>query len=198
IADDHRLVVDAVSMALRTEPDFSIRTAASLPDVLAALAQEPVDLVLLDVNMPGMAGIPSVAEVVRAAGDGAVALFSGNIDDSFARLAMREGTVGFIPKSTPLRVLPAAIRLIRSGAFYMPAAPEAAEADPAGGATRSLSEHEQEIMHLVQSGLTNKEIARRLSTTEVRVKMHLRAIYTKLGAKNRAHATTILRGRGMS
>ncbi len=48
IADDHRLVVDAVSMALRTEPDFSIRTAASLPDVLAALAQEPVGLVLLD------------------------------------------------------------------------------------------------------------------------------------------------------
>lgn len=192
IADDHQLLIDAVAQVLRGEPDMAMKSARTLAETLAALSAEAFDLVLLDVKMPGMTGLGSVAEVIRAAGSGAVALFSGNVDESFARLALREGAVGYVPKTISLRVLPAAIRLMCSGEVFMPVNRNPEE-NGAERPDRALSEQELRILHMVQDGLTNKEIARQIGTTEVRIKMYLRAIFAKLGARNRAHAVSILR-----
>lgn len=195
LADDHRLLVDAIAPVLARESDFHLRTAGTLAETLAALRDAPSDVVLLDVKMPGMTGLASVKQVVEMAGDGRVALFSGNIDENFARIALNEGVGGFIPKTTPLHVLPSIIRLVATGSKYMPFMTRDDSAGKPDTGQWGLTDREFEIMQLVKSGLTNKEIARQISTSEVRVKMHLRAIFAKLGARNRAHAADIISDR---
>jgi DNA-binding NarL/FixJ family response regulator len=195
IADDHQLLIDAVTQGLRNETDLTLRTAHSLAETLRALQEAPIDLVLLDIKMPGMNGMESVIEVIRAAKTGAVALFSGNIDEAFARLALREGAAGFVPKTLPMRVLPSAIRLMCSGEVFMPVTRRDAS-DPEEPEARPLVERELRILHMVQAGLTNKEIARQIESSEVRIKMYLRTIFAKIGAKNRAHAVSIVRAQG--
>ncbi len=194
IADDHQLLIDSVAQMLKAELDFEVRTAHDLAGTLDELAGRPADLVLLDVKMPGMNGMESVSEVIRANHGAAVALFSGNIDETFARMALREGSAGFIPKTISMRLLSAAIRLICSGGVYMPVSTAPADG-PGHDAAHPLSERDVRIVQMIQAGKTNKEIARVLATTEVRVKMYIRAIFTKLGARNRAHAVTILRAK---
>lgn len=197
IADDHQLLIDAVGQVLEREPDLSLRAARSLAETMSALEQEPVDLVLLDLKMPGMVGMSSIREVIKAANGAPVALFSGNVDENFARLALREGASGYVPKTISMRVLPAAIRLLCSGEVFMPvnratSSPASSDDSP----LRPLSEQELRILHMVQDGQTNKEIARLIDSTEVRIKMYLRTIFAKLGAKNRAHAVSIMREQG--
>ena len=195
LADDHRMLVDALAPVLALEPDFDLRTAATFDEVIESLKQSPSDVVLLDLKMPGMSGLASVKQVIDAAGDGKVALFSGNVDDSFARIALHEGAAGFIPKTTRLHVLPWVIRLVATGSKYMPVNHDNPASQQKAG-KGELNDLELRIMQHIKSGLTNKEIARRLMSSEVRVKMHLRTVFAKLGARNRAHAAEILSARG--
>lgn len=200
IADDHQLICEAVSEVLRREQDFDVVSAGSYEQAVEVLKSKAVDVVLLDVKMPGMHGIESVSKVIKAADTAAVTLFSGNIDDYFARLALRAGASGFIPKTISMRILPAAIRLIASGGIYLPPSLPEDVAEPVNDdepASESVTPRELQIVRLVEAGLSNKEIAREMSTTEVRVKMYLRAIFRKLDARNRAHAVSVLRTRGM-
>lgn len=176
------------------EGDFEVRTARTLDEAIKALAERSFRVVLLDAMMPGMEGLPSVARVVEKAGDGRVVLFSGNVTVDFAQKALSYGAAGFIPKTLPLKSLPAALRLIDSGQVFMPvtAAKGHAAGDAAQGKRKSaLTERQVEILRLVQAGKYNKEIARAVEISEPAVKMHLRAIFSKLNAKNRAHAVTI-------
>lgn len=201
VADDHVLLADAVAHILGAEKDFRVVTAQNLGDTLAALANGGFDIVLLDVMMPGMEGLASVVRVIAAAGAARVVLFSGNVASAFAHKALASGAAGFIPKTLPIRSLPAALRLVHSGQVFMPvgAAGDQAvlgrPAEPPEGP--SLSPLQTQILRLVQQGRTNKEIARVIDSTEMAVKMHLRSIFAKLKARNRAHAVTIAVASGL-
>lgn len=194
IADDHLLLGEAVAQLLAREGDFDVTVARTLNETMNALAERPFRVVLLDVMMPGMEGLASVTRVVRQAPDARVVLFSGNIALDFAHKALAEGAAGFIPKTLALKSLPAALRLVDSGQVFMPVP---ASEERVALRKAALTELQSEILKLVQSGKTNKEIARILSGTETGVKMHLRAIFTKLKAKNRAHAVTIAQSGGL-
>ncbi len=201
VADDHVLLADAVAHILGDEKDFRVVTAQNLGDTLAALATGGFDIVLLDVMMPGMEGLASVVRVIAAAGAARVVLFSGNVAAAFAHKALASGAAGFIPKTLPIRSLPAALRLVHSGQVFMPvgaAGDQAAlgrPAEPLEGP--SLSALQTQILRLVQQGRTNKEIARVIDSTEMAVKMHLRSIFAKLKARNRVHAVTIALASGL-
>lgn len=196
VADDHVLLADAVAQILTQEGDFTVATRRNLPETLTALTERPFDIVLLDVMMPGMEGLSSVARVVAAAGQARVVLFSGNVASDFARKAIASGALGFIPKTLPMRSLPAALRLVQSGQVFMPVTgmPEPAPGKETGAAqspTITLTLLQDQILKLVQQGRTNKEIARQIGSSEMAIKMHLRSIFAKFGARNRAHAVTI-------
>ena len=197
IADDHKLLADAVSSMLGGERGFETSCCYDLESLLKLLERGKFDVILLDLKMPGMSGLDSVAQVVRAARDGYVVLFTGQVDRHVLDKALELGVRGLIAKTMPLRSLGSIIELISSGQIFVPVG-----ADFPGSTTdlknnHGLNDKELYVLRLAADGMTNKEIAREMGATEVIVKMHMRSICRKLGARNRAHAAIISRERSL-
>jgi two-component system nitrate/nitrite response regulator NarP len=197
IADDHKLLADAVSSMLGGEGGFETSCCYDLESLLKLLGRDKFDVILLDLKMPGMSGLDSVAQVVRAARDGYVVLFTGQVDRHVLDKALELGVRGLIAKTMPLRSLGSIIELISSGQIFVPVG-----ADFPGSTTdlendHGLNDKELYVLRLAADGMTNKEIAREMGATEVIVKMHMRSICRKLGARNRAHAAIISRERSL-
>jgi len=197
IADDHKLLADAVSSMLGGDEGFETSCCYDLESLLKLLGRDKFDIVLLDLRMPGMSGLDSVAQVVRAARDGHVVLFTGQVDRHVLDKAIELGVRGLIAKTMPLRSLGSIIELICSGQIFVPVG-----ADFPGSMTdvenkHVLTDKELYVLRRAANGMTNKEIARDMGATEVIVKMHMRAICKKLGARNRAHAAIISRERSL-
>ncbi|SEO34948.1 two-component system, NarL family, nitrate/nitrite response regulator NarP [Pseudorhodobacter antarcticus] len=190
IGDDHELVRDAIAQILRSEPTFSVTVAHDADSVLKEIKMaDSYDVILLDVNMPGMDGLNSVEDIARVNQPGAVVVFSGQVDDAFIWKAIELGAKGYIPKTLPIRALIGAIHVIASGQTFVPL-PRRSESDANKPGSR-LTEIEKTILRRLPKGMTNKEIAHILNITEVMVKMHMRSICQKLHAKNRTHAAMI-------
>ena len=197
IADDHKLLADAVSSMLGGEGGFETSCCYDLESLLKHLGRDKFDVVLLDLKMPGMSGLDSVAQVVRAARDGYVVLFTGQVDRHVLDKALELGVRGLIAKTMPLRSLGSIIELISSGLIFVPVG-----ADFPGSTTdlennHGLNDKELYVLRLAADGMTNKEIGREMGATEVIIKMHMRSICRKLGARNRAHAAIISRERSL-
>ena len=197
IADDHKLLADAVSSMLGGEGGFETSCCYDLESLLKLLGRGKFDVILLDLKMPGMSGLDSVAQVVRAAREGCVVLFTGQVDRHFLDKALELGVRGLIAKTMPLRSLGSIIELISSGQIFVPVG-----ADFPGSTTdlennHGLNDKELYVLRLAADGMTNKEIAREMGATEVIIKMHMRSICRKLGARNRAHAAIISRERSL-
>ena len=197
IADDHKLLADAVSSMLGGEGGFETSCCYDLESLLKLLGRDKFDVVLLDLKMPGMSGLDSVAQVVRAARDGYVVLFTGQVDRHVLDKALELGVRGLIAKTMPLRSLGSVIELISSGLIFVPVG-----ADFPGSTTdlennHGLNDKELYVLRLAADGMTNKEIGREMGATEVIIKMHMRSICRKLGARNRAHAAIISRERSL-
>jgi two-component system nitrate/nitrite response regulator NarP len=197
IADDHALLAQAVAHALREDAGFDVAVTTSRQGAVDELEKSDFDVVLLDLRMPGMHGLSSVAEVVKRAGDGQVVLFTGQLDRQFLDDSIKLGLSGYIPKTMPLKSLESALQLIRSGQTFIPHVDGPVEASPQTMPVKRepISDREVHVLRLAADGDTNKEIARALAVTETQVKMIMRNICTKLAARNRAHACIIARER---
>lgn len=195
IADDHELVKDAVALALSQNGEFVVSTASSLADTVSYLEEHGnIDVVMLDLVMPGMEGVSSVKKVVELNGDGAVVLFSGNADPRLLDQAINAGCAGLIPKSLPLKSLSSVLKFIHSGQVFMPMI---AQLDQDKVKSVKFTARDISILISVADGKTNKEIARQLSVSEVTIKARMRSICSKLGASNRTSAVTNARSAGI-
>jgi DNA-binding NarL/FixJ family response regulator len=204
IADDHPLFRAALrGAAAEAADEVETCEAASLEEVLATLDARPdVDLVLLDLHMPGNHGLAGLAAIRAQYPAVAVALVSANEDPQIVRRALDHGAAGYIPKSAGLEELRDAIRTVLACEEWLPPAlrPAVARARSTPGdadlAARlaSLTPQQFRVLALVAEGLLNKQIADRLDVQERTVKAHLSAIFEKLGARNRTQASVILRG----
>lgn len=203
IADDHPLFRAALRQAaLEAVDDAQIQEAGSLDGVLAALeADAGIDLVLLDLHMPGNHGLAGLA-AVRAQYPGvAVVVVSANDDPRVVRRALDHGAAGYLPKSAGLDELRDAIRAVLACEQWLPGPLRAAvartrsERNDADLAARlaSLSPQQFRVLTLVAQGLLNKQIADRLDVQERTVKAHLSAIFERLGVRNRTQASVVLR-----
>ena len=203
IADDHPLFRAALrGAAVDAVADLQVREADSLDSVLAALEREPdIDLVLLDLHMPGNHGLAGLA-AIRAQYPGvAVVVVSANDDPRVVRRALDHGAAGYLPKSSGLDELRDAIRAVLACEQWLPSSLRAAVArtQSASGdadlAARlaSLSPQQFRVLTLVAKGLLNKQIADRLEVQERTVKAHLSAIFDRLGVRNRTQASVVLR-----
>src|SRR5690606_17737802 len=203
IADDHPLFRAALRQAAREAlGEVELLEAGELDGVLATLdAQPQVDLVLLDLHMPGNHGLAGLA-AVRAQYPGvAVIVVSANDDPRVVRRALDHGAAGYLPKSAGLDELRDAIRTVLACETWLPASLRASVARAASSphdadlAARlaSLSPQQFRVLTLVAEGLLNKQIADRLDVQERTVKAHLTAIFERLGVRNRTQAGVVLR-----
>jgi DNA-binding NarL/FixJ family response regulator len=200
IADDHALVRELLERQIRDLGDVEVLHAGTLQQVLELLAGAGrLDLILLDLRMPGMNGFAGLQAVRQARPDVPVAMLSGQVDPLTIRAALQAGAAGYLPKTMRAAGMLNALRLILAGERYVPDTalapgemiPPAAES---GGA--ELSRREQDVIKLLMRGQTNKEIARGLNIEEVTVALHLRSIYRKLNVRNRTQAVRVLLERG--
>ncbi|WP_404382768.1 response regulator [Caenispirillum salinarum] len=219
LADDHTLVRQGLSPFIGTLGDqVTILEAETLDDAVSRVqADGPVDLVLLDLNMPGMNRMAGMTRMREAAPDAPVVILTGSIDADDVHAAAEAGASGYIPKTLNATAMVNALRLVLSGERYFPSfafnAPPrtAAVEEPAGagaGATGAeaggdnpltkLDERETHIVSMMVDGATNKVIARELGLQEVTIKVHTRKIYRKLGAANRSQAIRIIMESGWS
>jgi DNA-binding NarL/FixJ family response regulator len=203
IADDHALVRELLERQVRDLGDhIEVLHAGTLQQVLELLADAGrLDLVLLDLRMPGMNGFAGLQAVRQARPEVPVAMLSGQVDPQTIREALQAGAAGYLPKTMRAAGMLNALRLILAGERYVPdtalgpgAPPVTPAADARGGA--ELSRREQDVIKLLLRGQTNKEIARGLAIEEVTVALHLRSIYRKLNVRNRTQAVRVLLERG--
>ncbi len=192
--DDHEIVSQALAGIINTETGMRAVTAnARLIALEQIAAHGAFDVVLLDIGMPDMNGLESVQELIKANTGGAVVIFSGLVNRDFVASAIQFGARGYIPKTLPLKSLVSTINLVASGQIYIPMefAFEAAAANK--GDRLALTAREKGVLFSVSTGKTNKEIAYEIGLSEVSIKMTMRSICSKLGAKNRTHAVVLAR-----
>lgn len=191
IADDHQLLAEVLALHLGSQGGFSTETAGSLPDALELIAARGgFDVVLLDLMMPGMNGLDGLDRAIAANAGRPVILLSGNLAPATVTDAMQRGAASCLPKTTPPRSLINAVRFVASGETFLPMPLLQPDEEKAPGGA-ALTPREFRILRQLCAGMTNKEIGRELSLSEVTIKMHVRSIFTKLGAKNRTHAAMI-------
>lgn len=189
-----------------------IAEAASLPEMLSH-ADSGADLVVMDLQMPGMQGARSLADVRSAFPETPIAVVSGVTDPAVIRAVMQFGANGYIPKTSRGKSLVNALKMVLDGETYLPpsllddsvlantppsppavSVMEAAAAE--AGGFEKLSAREASVLRLLISGKANKEIARELDLQDVTVKVHLRNVYRKIGATSRTDAVRIAMSRG--
>lgn len=196
IADDHELLAQAVAEALSTNDDFSVAVTTSLNGVLVELDSNDYDIVLLDLRMPGMTGLSSIERILKCASSANIVLFTGQVDRRFLDDAVGLGVRGYIPKTMPLKSLDSSLKLIQSGQTFIPHnQPQGSQSRASNPASEALTERELLVLRLAADGMINKEIARDIRISESQVKMIMRQVCHKLGARNRAHACVISRER---
>ncbi len=203
IADDHPLFRAALrGAAIDAVAGLVVLEAESLEGVLALLeSNRDVDLVLLDLHMPGNHGLAGLAAIRAQYPEVAVVVVSANDDPRVVRRALDHGAAGYLPKSSGLDELREAIRCVLACEQWLPASLRASVARAQSSqhdtelAARlaSLSPQQFRVLTLVAEGLLNKQIADRLDVQERTVKAHLTAIFERMGVRNRTQAGVVLR-----
>lgn len=203
LADDHWFLYESMARLLDEEvPGSEVVWVNNFDDALKVVGEDRTfDLVLLDLNMPGMAiggrdKFVCLDQIKMAIPDKPVAIISSEEEESVVKNALSKGAAGYIPKSLARNSLVAAMQLLVSGMTFSPrpviqktssalSGPHAQALQKTGQKSASLSAREEEVLSLIVQGLSNKAIADRLGVKEVTVKEHVGAILKKRGAKNR-------------
>lgn len=207
IADDHPLFRDAIKdvvgqLFVSRGWDFVCLEATRSDEVTAAAEQdEELDLILLDLSMPGASGLSTLVALRSKAPATPIIVVSSLDDPSTMRQAIALGAAGFIPKSSSKDLIATALQVVFAGGVYVPrellddlgedARPRPPTAEERPG--NALTSRQLAVLDLLARGLSNKLIARDLDISDMTVKAHVTAILRKLGVSSRAQAIVMFR-----
>ena len=201
LADDHALFRDSLSLALvrLTDDEPEILQAEHGQQALNIAKKEQLDLILLDVDMPSLSGIQAIAQLQTLHPDTPIVMISAHEDTLSINQALTEGAKGFIPKTTSADVTLSALKLVLSGGTYLP--PQLMQHTIIHTSQTQekslLTPRQVEVLHLLQKGAQNKNIAFELGLSPSTIKVHIRRIFTTLGARNRSEAVNIALEKGL-
>lgn len=193
IADDHPLFRGALRQTLEMQyPGAEIIEAGALEDVTGRLESVgDVDLVLLDLTMPGMRGFSGLMYLRAQYPAVPVVIVSANEEAGAIRRSIEFGASGFIPKSRGIDVIRDAIGIVMDGGVWTPPDVDVATPDESADVVRrlaTLTPQQVRVLMMLSEGLLNKQIAYELSVSEATVKAHVSAILQKLGVESRTQA----------
>jgi DNA-binding NarL/FixJ family response regulator len=205
LVEDQTLMRQGLRTILDLEPGMRVLAEAvnGAAGVSAALQHRP-DVILMDVQMPELDGVAATRAICEQWPGAKVIILTTFERDDLVFQAVRAGAMGFLLKDTPADDLIDTIRRVHAGeVFIQPsiaaralrelARPREPEPEP-----DALSDRERDVLALLAQGLSNRDIAQRLSITEGTVKNHVSNILGKLQAENRTHAAEIARRRGLT
>jgi DNA-binding NarL/FixJ family response regulator len=203
LADDHTLFRGGFALLFKQlEAGSMVLEAGDLGAALELAASHPdADLMLLDLNMPGMNGTDGIRRVAEAYPQLPVIVLSASETKESVQEVIAAGALGFIPKSASTAVMLAAVRLVLSGGIYLPAQlimTEGAIATTAANRDEpvKLSGRQRDVLRLLAAGMSNKQICRELDLGEGTIKVHIAAIFRALNVGNRTEAANAARRLG--
>jgi len=196
IADDHPIMRAALRTALQAlGPATRFVEAFDVASTLTLVVEHPdIDLLLMDLNMPGAHGVEAVRALRTRAPLLPIAVISADQQAGTAAALLDLGVSGFIPKSDPSDVIVGAVRLVLAGGVYVPPRLMQARQERRASAPGSpqpdlgLTARQLDVLRLLALGKPNKVIARELGVTEGTVKVHLLAVFRALDVRNRTSA----------
>lgn len=196
IADDHELFRDSLRLVLeQLDGPPTVIDANDFDQALrAAVDHTDLDVVLMDLSMPGMDWSDAIGHLRRLLPEKVpIVVLSASDDRANVVRAVNLGAQGYIPKTSSSRVMLSALKLVLSGGVYLPAALLSNdEPEPSAAAIASvpdvLTPRQRDVLALLGQGKSNKEIARSLDLAEGTVKLHVTAILKALGVNNRTRA----------
>ncbi len=209
LVDDQKLMREGLRILLELEPDLKVVGESENGEVaLEAYAELQPDVVLMDVRMPGMDGVEATWQMRKRWPDARIMILTTFDDDEYVFEGLRAGALGYMLKDVSGHDLAEAVRTVAAGgALIEPSiarkvvtefarvAPPARAIDE--GLAEPLSDREEEILRLVALGLSNREIATRLSLAPGTVKNYVTTILQKLGARDRTQAAIRARELGL-
>lgn len=208
VVDDHPLLHETLgAVARNVVPEAEIHAETSLMGAVEYARElgEDLELVLLDLGLPGCTGIEALTRVRAAAPTVRIVVISANEDPATVEAAIQAGAAGYIPKTTMPQQMIAALRLILSGGVYLPM--QVMEATQPGTVTRprkpptmaelGLTGRQVDVMRLLLKGLAYRDIGRQLKISESTVKQHCHALYRTLGVNSRTEAFIALARKGI-
>lgn len=210
VVDDYALVREGLRHALQAlDEAVEVFEARDAEEALRLIDQQPaLDLVLLDIGLPGMDGFLALDEMRRGHSAVPIVVLSASAEQRDIAAALNMGAMGYIPKMAPREVMLRALRLVLAGGVYIP--PQAlgmpgfsgAQAGAAASVPKSLeelglTERQKQVLSLIAQGKPNKVIANELQIAEPTVKAHVTEILRALKASSRAQAMVTARRFGL-
>lgn len=201
VADDHPVVRDGLVAMLRTQPDFVVvGEAGGGPEALELVGTHSPDILLLDLEMPGLDGVAVLRRLRHTDAPTRAIVFTVFDTDERIIAAIEAGALGYLLKGAPRAEIFNAVRVVHAGGSLLQpvvassvlryVAAQAGAPAREGSSIPSLTPREQSVLELLARGMSNKEIGRQLSISERTVKFHVSSIFDKLGATNRTAAVT--------
>jgi len=192
IIDDHALFRDGLFHVLqKLEDQVDILEASNYDSALEFVsANHDLDLVLLDLHMPGKDGFEVLDTLTKQYPAMPVVILSASNSRSDIQRALDSGAAGYIPKESTSAVMLNALKLILAGGIYMPpimVQENSVDTDDKNIAPE-LTQRQKDVLGLLVLGYSNKAIAKELDLAEATVKMHITAIMERLGVSNRTQA----------
>jgi DNA-binding NarL/FixJ family response regulator len=201
IVDDHPMFLAGLQQLFKKQPDFEvIGVAEGVAQLETLLQQEAPALILMDIEMPEGDGISATASVRKHSPATKVVILTGYDNPDLIFRALKAGAVGYLLKNSRPRDILDTLRKVAAGEIFLN--PELAgkflrefqrdqELEEVRRLVQTLTPREEEVLRLVATGATNREISQRLFISELTVKMHLASIFRKLQVNDRTKAAIL-------
>jgi DNA-binding NarL/FixJ family response regulator len=194
--DDHPLFREGIATVVANEADLElVGTAATAKSALEQFRTHRPDITLMDLRLPDMSGISAIVAIREEFSDARVIVVTTFEGDYEIQRALTAGAFGYVLKSAPLDELVGVIRKVHGGRKHLPAVLAESLAVYVGG--DPLTEREVEVLRRIAEGDRNRDIGEHLGIAEDTVKVHVKRIMDKLGAKDRTQAVAIGIRRGV-